>query len=80
MFWLWHWTAVCTYGMLVPVASCSWLRMEQPGDYISSVAWIKEGNYLAVGTSNAEVQVSLVACIVALWSLGSGGSLPTLHL
>lgn len=36
------------------------LQMEQPGDYISSVAWIKEGNYLAVGTSNAEVQVSLV--------------------
>ena len=33
------------------------LQMEQPGDYISSVAWIKEGNYLAVGTSNAEVQV-----------------------
>ncbi|OBS70870.1 hypothetical protein A6R68_00612, partial [Neotoma lepida] len=33
------------------------LQMEQPGDYISSVAWIKEGNYLAVGTSNAEVQL-----------------------
>lgn len=40
------------------------LQMEQPGDYISSVAWIKEGNYLAVGTSNAEVQVRLVP---ALW-------------
>lgn len=36
------------------------LQMEQPGDYVSSVAWIKEGNYLAVGTSNAEVQVRLV--------------------
>jgi cell division cycle protein 20 (cofactor of APC complex) len=24
------------------------LQMEQPGDHISSVAWIKEGNYLAV--------------------------------
>lgn len=36
------------------------LQMEQPGDYISSVAWIKEGNYLAVGTSSAEVQVRLV--------------------
>lgn len=35
------------------------LQMEQPGDYVSSVAWIKEGNYLAVGTSNAEVQVRL---------------------
>lgn len=33
------------------------LQMEQPGEYISSVAWIKEGNYLAVGTSSAEVQV-----------------------
>ena len=31
--------------------------MEQPGDYISSVAWIKEDNYLAVGTSNAEMQL-----------------------
>ena len=36
------------------------LQLEQPGDYISSVAWIKEGNYLAVGTSSAEVQVRLV--------------------
>lgn len=36
------------------------LQMEQPGDYVSSVSWIKEGNYLAVGTSNAEVQVRLV--------------------
>uniref|UniRef100_A0A8D0YLK2 Cell division cycle 20 n=1 Tax=Sus scrofa TaxID=9823 RepID=A0A8D0YLK2_PIG len=33
------------------------LQMEQPGDYVSSVAWIKEGNYLAVGTSSAEVQL-----------------------
>ncbi|TEA37067.1 hypothetical protein DBR06_SOUSAS210228, partial [Sousa chinensis] len=33
------------------------LQLEQPGDYISSVAWIKEGNYLAVGTSSAEVQL-----------------------
>jgi cell division cycle protein 20 (cofactor of APC complex) len=45
------------------------LQMEQPGDYVSSVAWIKEGNYLAVGTSNAEVQVRLVdPCTVALLS------------
>uniref|UniRef100_A0A8C0DQS2 CDC20/Fizzy WD40 domain-containing protein n=1 Tax=Balaenoptera musculus TaxID=9771 RepID=A0A8C0DQS2_BALMU len=33
------------------------LQMEQPGDYISSVAWIKEGSYPAVGTSSAEVQL-----------------------
>ncbi|NXX80011.1 CDC20 protein, partial [Urocolius indicus] len=33
------------------------LQMENSNDYISSVSWIKEGNYLAVGTSNAEVQL-----------------------
>ncbi|XP_020638845.1 cell division cycle protein 20 homolog isoform X1 [Pogona vitticeps] len=33
------------------------MQMEHPDDYISSVSWIKEGNYLAVGTSNAEVQL-----------------------
>ncbi|XP_010180643.1 PREDICTED: LOW QUALITY PROTEIN: cell division cycle protein 20 homolog [Mesitornis unicolor] len=33
------------------------LQMEHPDDYISCVSWIKEGNYLAVGTSNAEVQL-----------------------
>lgn len=41
------------------------LQMEQPGDYISSVAWIKEGNYLAVGTSNAEVQVRLQVALLS---------------
>ena len=33
------------------------LQVEQPANYISSVAWIKEGNYLHVVTSNAEVQL-----------------------
>lgn len=33
------------------------MQMENPDDYISSVSWIREGNYLAIGTSNAEVQV-----------------------
>ncbi|KAM8930220.1 cell division cycle protein 20 homolog [Pelodytes ibericus] len=33
------------------------LQMENSQDYISSVSWIKEGNYLAVGTSNSEVQL-----------------------
>uniref|UniRef100_A0A5F8G213 Cell division cycle 20 n=1 Tax=Monodelphis domestica TaxID=13616 RepID=A0A5F8G213_MONDO len=37
--------------------SCELLQTERPGDYVSSVAWIKEGNYLAVGTSSAEVQL-----------------------
>ncbi|KAM5148149.1 cell division cycle protein 20 homolog [Mantella aurantiaca] len=33
------------------------LQMENSEEYVSSVSWIKEGNYLAVGTSNAEVQL-----------------------
>ncbi|KAE8609831.1 hypothetical protein XENTR_v10011924 [Xenopus tropicalis] len=33
------------------------LQMEHSEEYISSVSWIKEGNYLAVGTSNSEVQL-----------------------
>lgn len=36
------------------------LQIENPDDYVSSLSWIKEGNYLAVGTRNAEVQVSAV--------------------
>lgn len=41
------------------------LQMEQPGDYVSSVFWIKEGNYLAVGTSSAEVQVRLLPVLLS---------------
>ncbi|ELU14875.1 hypothetical protein CAPTEDRAFT_68282, partial [Capitella teleta] len=33
------------------------MEMENPEEYVTSVSWIKEGNYLAVGTSNAEVMV-----------------------
>ncbi|XP_043941343.1 cell division cycle protein 20 homolog [Protopterus annectens] len=33
------------------------LQMEQAEDYVSSVSWIKEGSFLAVGTSNATVQI-----------------------
>lgn len=40
------------------------LQMEHPDDYVSSVSWITEGNYLAVGTSNAEVQVSKARGVV----------------
>ncbi|XP_064625021.1 cell division cycle protein 20 homolog [Lineus longissimus] len=36
-------------------------QMENSEEYVSSVAWIKEGNYLAVGTSGAEVQLWDVA-------------------
>lgn len=37
------------------------LQMETTEEYVSSVSWIKEGNYLAVGTSNSEVQASLLS-------------------
>lgn len=33
------------------------MEMENHEEYVSSVAWVKEGNYLAVGTSTSEVQV-----------------------
>ncbi|XP_034823528.1 cell division cycle protein 20 homolog [Pan paniscus] len=33
------------------------LQMEQTGKYVYSAAWIKEGNYLAVGISSAEVHL-----------------------
>ncbi|XP_064415500.1 cell division cycle protein 20 homolog [Latimeria chalumnae] len=33
------------------------LQLQDADDYISSISWIKEGNFLAVGTSNYEVQV-----------------------
>jgi len=52
------------------------LQMEHPDDYVSAVSWIKEGNYLAVGTSNAEVQVSAGALEVLsrdCWGCGALG-------
>lgn len=33
------------------------LQMDNPEDYVGAVSWIKEGNYLAVGTSCGVVQV-----------------------
>ncbi|KAK7492880.1 hypothetical protein BaRGS_00015827 [Batillaria attramentaria] len=36
-------------------------QMDGPEEYIGAVAWIKEGNYLAVGTSSGEVQLWDVA-------------------
>ncbi|XP_041357187.1 cell division cycle protein 20 homolog [Gigantopelta aegis] len=33
------------------------MQMEQPGDYIGAVSWIKEGNFLAVGTSSGDVEL-----------------------
>ncbi|NXO01571.1 CDC20 protein, partial [Rhinopomastus cyanomelas] len=33
------------------------LQIDDVDDYVSSLSWIKEGNYIAVGTSNAEVQL-----------------------
>ena len=56
------------------------LQMEHPDDYVSSLSWIKEGNYLAVGTSNAEVQVSAGVKLEVLsrdcWSCGALGQRP----
>ena len=31
-------------------------------DYVSSVSWVKDGNVLAMGSSNRFVQVSIVIC------------------
>ena len=33
------------------------LEMESTEDYVSSVSWVADGNFLAVGTSTSEVQV-----------------------
>ena len=33
------------------------MELDCAEDYISSVSWVKEGNYLAIGTSTAQVQV-----------------------
>ena len=33
------------------------MQLEHPEDYIGSVSWVKEGTFLAVGTSSGEVQV-----------------------
>lgn len=35
------------------------MRLECEEDYICSVSWTKEGSYLAVGTSDCKVQVSM---------------------
>ena len=32
--------------------------LEDPEEYVSSVSWIKEGNILAAGTSNGNVEVT----------------------
>ena len=41
------------------------LEMEDQEEYVSSVSWIKEGNVLAVGTSNAQVQVGQYRIYIA---------------
>lgn len=35
--------------------------MEGPEAYISSVSWVKEGNFLAVGTSEGAIEVSIIS-------------------
>ena len=32
---------------------------ENPDEYISSLSWVKEGNYLGIGTSVGNVQVKI---------------------
>jgi cell division cycle protein 20 (cofactor of APC complex) len=39
------------------------MQVENREDYIGAVSWIKEGNYLAVGTSSGEVQVCFINLI-----------------
>lgn len=41
------------------------MEMESSTDYVSSLACVKEGNYLAVGTSDSQVQV----CTVMFFSM-----------
>lgn len=36
-------------------------EMEGPEAYISSVSWVKEGNFLAVGTSEGAIEVSIIS-------------------
>lgn len=36
------------------------MKMERDEDYICSLSWTKEGSYLAIGTSDCKVQVSVV--------------------
>ena len=33
------------------------MQVEGPNNYVASVSWIKEGNFLAIGTADAEVQL-----------------------
>ncbi|MBN3298593.1 cell division cycle protein 20 homolog [Amia ocellicauda] len=47
------------------------MKMERDEDYICSVSWIKEGNFLAVGTSDAKVQLWDVECQKRLRSMAS---------
>ena len=35
----------------------SLFQFENSEEYVGAVAWVKEGNYLAVGSSNGDVQV-----------------------
>ena len=41
------------------------MEMDSPDEYISAVSWIKEGNYLALGTSNSDVQVRRIDMFIS---------------
>ena len=63
------------------------MEMDNTDDYVSSVSWVKEGNYLAIGTSTAQVQVrSNISCVIFLWQFSDfqspivNGLYPSVHL
>jgi len=47
------------------------MKMEREEDYISSVSWTKDGNYLAIGTSDCKVQVSVLITHTDSWLTGT---------
>lgn len=49
------------------------MEMESSEEYVSSVSWVKEGNYLAIGTSAATVQVSVVKNAIFGWMVNYCG-------
>lgn len=50
------------------------MEMENSTDYVSSLAWMNEGNHLAVGTSTSEVQLWDVSKMKKLRSMGGHAS------
>ena len=47
-------------------------QMDSQEEYVGAVSWIKEGNYLAVGTSGGEVQVCVFLFLFCFFGQGFG--------